>query len=98
MLSLHSCGTFEQRQRGTNEPVAVWCAPDVDIVKSFRHFVGLLCNGPDDEDDYEIKILKLSKQINHSFFFPDVDDQATAKKSNIYCSSNSFTAIFSCYY
>ena len=72
MLSLHSCGTFEPVQRGTNEPVAVWCALAVDIVKaglyvivevfsvvgSFRHFVELLLNGPDDEDDYEIEILK----------------------------------------
>ena len=52
-------------QRGTNEPVAVWNALDVDIVKaglyvivlvfsvvgSFRHFIGLLLSGPDDEDD-----------------------------------------------
>ena len=62
MLYLHSCGTFE--------PVAVWYAPAVDIVKaslyfivkvfsvvgSFRHFVRLLLNGSDDEDDYEIEI------------------------------------------
>ena len=98
MLCLHSCGTFEPVQRGTNEPVAVWYAPDVDIVKtglyvivkvfsvvgSFRQFVRLLLNGPDDEDDYEIEILKRSKQINHGFVFPDVDHLATAKKSDIY--------------
>ena len=85
-------------QRGTNEPVAVWCAPDVDIVKaglyvivkvfsvvgSFRQFVRLLLNGPNDEDDCEIEILKRSKQINHSCVFPDVDHLATAKKSDIY--------------
>ena len=85
-------------QRGTIEPVAVWYAPDVDIVKaglyviikvfsvvgSFRHFVRLLLNGPDDEDDFEIEILKRSKQINHGFVFPDVDHLATAKKSDIY--------------
>ena len=61
-------------QRGTNEPVAVWYGPDVDIVKAglyvivkvfsvvgrFRLFVGLLLSGPDDEDDYEIEILKRS--------------------------------------
>ena len=70
MLYLHSCGTFEL--------MAVWYAPAVDIVKvglyvivtvfsavgSFRHFIGLLLNGLDDEDDYEIEILKRSKQIN----------------------------------
>ena len=84
-------------QRGTNEPVAVWYAPDVDIVKaglyvivkvfseigSFRHFVRLLLNGPDDEDDYEIE-KNGSKQINHGFVFPDIDHLATAKKSDIY--------------
>ena len=61
-------------QRGTNEPVEVWYAPDVDIVKagfyvifkvfsavrSFRHFVGLLLSGPDDANDYEIEILRLT--------------------------------------
>ena len=61
-------------QRGTNELVAVWYTPDVDIVKaglyvivkvfsvvmSFRNFVGLLLSGPDVEDDYEIEILKRS--------------------------------------
>ena len=87
MLCQHTCGTFEPVQRGTNEPVAVWCAPDVDIVKaglyvivkvfsvvgSFRHFVRLLLNGPNDKDDCEIEILKRSKQINHGFVFPDVD-------------------------
>ena len=97
MLCLHSCGTFEPVQRGTNEPVAVWYAPDVDIVKagpyvifkvfsvvgSFRHFVRLLLNGPDDEDDYEIEILKRSEQINHGFAFLDVDHMATAKKSDV---------------
>ena len=65
MLSLLSCGIFEPVQRGTNEPVAVWYALDVDMVKaglyvivkvfsvvgSFRHFIGLLFGGPDDEDD-----------------------------------------------
>ena len=85
-------------QIGTNEPVAVWYAPDVDIVKaglyvivkvfsvvgSFRHFFRLLLNGPDDEDDFDIEILKRSKQINHGFVFPDVDHLATAKKSDIY--------------
>ena len=85
-------------QRRTNEPVAVWYAPDEDIVKagiyvivkvlsvggSFRHFVRLLLNGPDDEDNYEIEILKRSKQINHGFVFPDVDHLAPAKKSDIY--------------
>ena len=64
-------------QRGTNETEAVWYAPDVDIVKaglyvivkvfsvvlSFRHFVGLLLSGPDDENDFDIEILKRSKQI-----------------------------------
>ena len=112
MLHLHGCGTFEPMQRGSNEPVAVWYAPDADIVKaglyvidkvffvigSFRHFVGLLLNGIDDKDDNEIKLLKRSKQLNHGFSFPDVDDLATVKKSDIYCSSNSFTAIFSCCY
>ena len=97
MLRLRSCGTFEPVQRGTNEPVAVWYAPDVDIVKaglyvivtvfsvvgSFRHFIGLLLSSPDDEDDYESEILKRSKQINHDFVFPDVDNLATAKKSDI---------------
>ena len=80
-------------QRGTNEPVVVWHAPDVDIVKaglyiivkvfsvvgSFRHFVGLLLTGPDDEDDYEIEILKRSKQVNHDFVFSDVDDLAVVR-------------------
>ena len=61
-------------QRGTNEPVAVWYALHVDIVKaglyvfvkvfsvvgSFRHFIGLLLSGSDGEDDYEIEILKQS--------------------------------------
>ena len=55
----------------------------VSVVGSFRHFVGLLLNGPDDEDDYEIKILKRSKQINYGFVFPDIDDLPTAKKSDI---------------
>ena len=54
--------------------MAVWYAPDVGIVNaglyvivkvfsvvgSFRHFVGLLLSGPDDEDHYEIEILKRS--------------------------------------
>ena len=85
-------------QRETNEPVAVWYTPDVDIIKtslyvtvkvfsvvgSFRHFVRLLLNGRDDEDDYEIEFLKRSKQINHGFVFPDVDHLATATKSDIY--------------
>ena len=53
------------------------------VVGSFKNFVGLLLNGPDDEDFYEIKILKWSKQINHGFVFPDVDDLATAKKSDL---------------
>ena len=71
--------------------------PDVDIVEAgryvivkvfsvdgnFRHFVGLLLNGPDEEDDYEIKFLKRSKQIKNGFVFPDVDDLATAIKSDI---------------
>ena len=34
MLCLHSCGTFEPVQRETNEPVAVWYAPDVDNIKA----------------------------------------------------------------
>ena len=94
MLCLLSCGIFEPVQRGTNEPVAVWYALDVDIVKvglyvivkvfsivgSFRHFIGLLLNGPDGEDDYEIEILKQSKQINHNFVVPDVDDLALLRK------------------
>ena len=49
------------------------------VVGSFRHNIGLLLIGPDDKDDYEIEILKRSKQINHDFVFPDVDDLATAK-------------------
>ena len=53
------------------------------VVGSFRHFIGLPLKGPDDEDDYEIAILKRSKQINHDFAFPDVDDLATARKSDI---------------
>ena len=53
------------------------------VVGSFRHFVRLLLNGPDDEDDYEIKILEWSLQINHGFVFPDVDDLAPAKKSDM---------------
>ena len=111
MLSLLSCGTFEPEQRGTNEPVVVWYAPDVDIIKaglyvtvkvfsvvgSFRHFIGLLLSGPDDEDDYEIEILKRSKKINHDFVFPDVDDLATLLRKVTY-NSNSFYAIFSCCY
>ena len=53
------------------------------VVGSFKHFVGLLLNGPDDENDYEIEILKRSKQINHGFIYPDVDHLATVKKSDI---------------
>ena len=62
------------------------------VVGSFRHFVRLLLNGPDDEDDYEIEILKRSKQINHGFVFPDVDHLATAKKSEFQKFSPSFSA------
>ena len=50
---------------------------------SFRHFVGLLLNGPDDEDNHEIRFLKRSKQIKNGFVFPDVDNRATAKKSDM---------------
>ena len=67
-------GAFEPAQRGTDEPEAVWYAPDVDIVKAglyvivkvfsvvgnFKNFVGLLLSDPDDEDDYKIEILKRS--------------------------------------
>ena len=53
------------------------------VVGSFKHFIGLLLSGPDDEDDYEIEILKQCKQINHDFVFADVDDLATAEKSDI---------------
>ena len=49
-------GPLSQCIEGTNEPVAVWYAPDVDIVRaglyvivkvffvvgSFRHFIGLI--------------------------------------------------------
>ena len=49
------------------------------VVGSFSPFVGLLLNGPDDKDDYEIKILEWS----HGFVFPEVDNLATAKKSDM---------------
>ena len=97
MLCLQSCVIFEPVQKETNEPMVVCYVPNMDIVKaglyvivkvfsvvgSFRHFVGHLPNGPDHEDDNEIKILKPFRQINHGFAFPDVDDLAASKKSDI---------------
>ena len=93
----HFYGLLLPKKICSDEPVAVWHAPDVDIVKaglyvivklfsvvgSFWRFVGLLLNGPDDKDDYEIEILKRFKQINRDLVFPDVDDLAIAKKSDI---------------
>ena len=50
---------------------------------SFIHLVELLFNDRDDEDDYEIRFLKRSKQIKDGFVLPYVYDLATAKKSDL---------------
>ena len=50
---------------------------------SFKHFVGLLLDGPDEEGDFEIKFMKRSNRIKDGCIFPEVDDLATAKKSDI---------------
>ena len=97
-------------QKGTNEPVAVWYAPDVDIVKagfhvivkvfsvvgSFRHLIGLLLSGPDDEHDYETEISNgLSRLI---MILSSLTLVIWLLLRKVTCNSNSFTAIFSCCY
>ena len=63
---------------------------------SFRHFIGLLLTGHDDEDDYEIEILKRSKQI--TMILSSLTLMVWLLLRKMTYNSNSFKAIFSCCY
>ena len=50
---------------------------------TFRFFVAEILSGPDEDGDYEVKFMKSSSKIKQGFFFPEDEDLASAKRSDI---------------
>lgn len=52
---------------------------------NYKMFAGLLVDGPDEDNDFEVKFLKRSEKITNGFVFPDVDDIASVHRQDIVC-------------
>ena len=48
-----------------------------------KNFIGKICNGPDEDGDYEINFMKLSEKIKHGFQFPEKVDIACGQLNDI---------------
>ena len=60
----------------------------------FRFFVAEILSGLDEEGDYEDKFMKSSSKIKQGFYFPEDEDFASAKRSDIMLLLEPPTAIF----
>ena len=62
---------------------------DFAVVKVFsaegkhKNFIGKICNGPDEDGDYEINFMKQSEKIKHGFQFPEKVDIASVQLNDI---------------
>ena len=50
---------------------------------TFWLFVAEILSGPDEDRDYEVKFMKSSSIIKQGFYFPEDEDLASAKRSDI---------------
>ena len=53
---------------------------------TFRFFVAEILSGPDEDGNYEVKFIKFMKsssKIKQDFYFPEDEDLASAKRSDI---------------
>ena len=48
-----------------------------------KNFLGKICNGPDEDGDYEINFMKQSEKIKHGFQFPEKVDIASVQLNDI---------------
>ena len=64
---------------------------DFAIIKVFsadtkifhRNFIGKICDGPDDDDDFEVTFMKRSEKIKDGFKFPEDKDAASVALKDI---------------
>ena len=48
-----------------------------------ENFVGKICNGPDEDGDYEVNFMRQSEKIKHGFQFPEKVDIASVQLNDI---------------
>ena len=50
-----------------------------------KNFVAKVVTGPDADNDYEVKFVKLSNKVEKGFVFPETDDIASVSYNDIAC-------------
>ena len=50
-----------------------------------KHFIAKVVTGPDIDNDYEVKFMKLSNKVKNGFIFPEIDDIASVSYNDIAC-------------
>ena len=48
-----------------------------------KKFIAKICNGPDEDGDYEVNFMKQSEKIKHGFQFPEKVDIASVQLNDI---------------
>ena len=53
--------------------------------KSCKNFIAQIISGPDEDNDYEVKFLKISSKVKDGFVFPEKVDLASTSHKDFVC-------------
>ena len=53
--------------------------------QNFKKFIARIVDGPDKENDYEVKFLKRSLKVKDGFIFPEIKELASISHDDIVC-------------
>ena len=53
--------------------------------KNFKNFIAKIIDGPDEDNDYEVKFLKRLLKVKDGFMFPEVEELALVSQDDIVC-------------